>query len=111
MSNKKFYPDGLDFSSSKKLTLSFLLEYYKYLNTWNTSASLVSMIVSSSDDLRKKEDPTSEYLGELEKITNFEWLDTGNFTDQNVLSINDFYYLIIKEVRDKKIDEVLNLKN
>lgn len=99
--------------SPKLLTLSFLLEYFKYLNTWNTSASLVSMIVSISDDIKKEEEPTTKYLEELEKIAEFEWLDTGgnfNHNNEKIMSLHDFYYTVMREVRDKKIDSLLNLK-
>lgn len=94
-------------TGARKLTLDFVLGYFKYLSKWNKSASLMS-IINSFDHYYKN--PTDDNMTELEIVADFEWDDTvKNFSNgDDILSLNDMYNILITENRDKKINKILD---
>lgn len=78
----------------------FILAYFKYLNTWNKSASLESMIYHLSDGLINYE------FSELVSIAQFEYYDTQLMTTDYVMSLEEVMLKLRQADRDKKIDEI-----
>lgn len=94
-------------TEARKLTLDFILGYFKYLSKWNKSHSLASMIYSFDHYYKVAND---KVMLELEIIAEFEMDDTiKNFANgEKVMSMNDMYNLLIIENRDSKLNELLN---
>lgn len=65
-------------------------------------------IINSFDHYYKN--PTPDNMLELEIVADFEWDDTvRNFSNgDKIMSLNDMYNLLIKENRDKKLNDLLN---
>ena len=95
--------------NARKLTIEFVLAYYRYLSKWNNSASLASMI-KHTDELLGLDNVEDSVMFDLESVANFEWLDTkDNFSNgEEVMSLLDFYNLAVSISRDKKINDILN---
>lgn len=95
--------------NTRKLTIEFVLAYYRYLYKWNKSASLESMI-KYTDNLLKQDTVDDDIMGDLEATANFECIDTrDNFSNgDEIMSLLDFYNLAVSLSRDKKINDILN---
>lgn len=92
---------------ARKLTIQFITGYFEYLTQWNKSASVTSVIESLKRGRFDDGDMT-----ELELTANFEWADTvENISDisekRKVMTLEQFYILLISKARDRKIDDVL----
>lgn len=96
-------------SNARKLTIEFVSAYYKYLYKWNKSASLESMI-KYTDNLLKQDTVDDDTMSDLETAANFECIDTrDNFSNgDEIMSLLDFYNLVVSLSRDKKITDILN---
>ena len=86
------------------LKLEFIHLYLKYLNKWNKSASLTS-ILNSIDNYGYGS--THDELSELYSVAVFEYDDTQRDTKDKILSMMDIYSQILVANRDSKIDEIL----
>ena len=82
-------------------TIDLFLIYLKYLSKWNKSASLISIICSI-------EKGHFSDIGEIADISEWEYSDTKELTNDYVLSMEEVMNLIIERNRDKKIENILN---
>jgi hypothetical protein len=76
--------------------------YLEYLNQWNKSNSIESLIRSIQDN------PLSFDSGELINICKSEWVDTQSLTEVSVMKIKDFLNHLLVYIRDKKLDIIIN---
>lgn len=85
----------------------FILLYLKYLNKWNKSDCLTSIISCLEEDI------DCLNMNELINISNSEHEDTQRMTTDLVISLENLAQELISDNRDKKIDEILknNIKN
>ena len=102
------------------IKVEFIYQYLKYLNRWNKSASLVSVIQSIEKNV---DEFTDEQINELYSIARFEYVDTVKFNifgvercyfgfkefgDSDILTMEEIYSKITIENREEKINYLIN---
>jgi transcription initiation factor IIE alpha subunit len=89
--------------------VEFVYQYLKYLNRWNKSASLVSVIQSIEKNV---DEFTDEQINELYSIAKFEYEDTVHafkeFGDSDILTMEEIFSKMTIENREEKINYLIN---
>lgn len=76
--------------------------YLEYLNRWNKSHSIVSVLKTL------KEDPSYFKENNLLNICRIEYEDTANMINEPIMSVDDFLSALLIKIRDEKINQIVS---
>jgi hypothetical protein len=92
--------------------VDFILQYLQYLNRWNKSASLESIIKSVKSEIDGTDGDSKKYWNNKQELINialFEYEDTCTMTTDHIMNMEDIVRQCYADKREEKLKELLEI--